>query len=122
MLWVPALQHERGRRAGEHERRQDRLQDEAGASGRADGEAVLARGHPARDEGELRRPDRQLLALGAADRARGLDGGDMLAHDSGARTVGPDLLDPEGLAGDERKGECGAQHLPSAFALRSRRW
>jgi hypothetical protein len=112
-----ALEHERGRPIGEDERRQEGLEHQARASGRADCEAVLAGLHIAGNEGQLRGPDRELLALGAADLTRRLDRGDVLAHHPGARAVGADLLDPEGLAGDERQRERGAEHLPSTFAL-----
>jgi len=80
---------------------------------------VLAGARPARREGQRGGADGKLLALRSADRAGGLDRRRVLAHHSGPRPVGADILDPEGLAGDDRQRQRAAKHLPAAFAFRT---
>lgn len=61
----------------------------------------------------------QSLALGIADDARRLDRGPMLAHEPRLRPLGADILDPDGLAGDDRERARIVHDLPATFVFRS---
>jgi hypothetical protein len=113
-----AFEDQARRRIGEDERHQQRLEDQAGAARRADGKAIFAGHHLARREGDVGRADRKAVARRTAQRARGLDRSDMLAHQPRLGALAARIDDAEGLAGDQRQRARIAHHLSPAFALR----
>jgi hypothetical protein len=112
-----ALEEEETRRVGEHQRRQDGLQDEHGAAGRPDGELVLAGLDGARLEAELFGADVRAVGLGRADGGGGGDGRQVLTLQAGLVAPRPDVVDAERLARDERERQGRADDLPAALAV-----
>src|SRR5690606_20287548 len=99
--------------------RQERLEDESRAAGRADVEVMVAAFDAAWPEGEGTRVELRALDRGAADACGGSDGGQVLVQQPGALAPGAHAVDPERPPGDQAQAERRAHDLPTALALRA---
>ncbi len=109
-----AFEDEGGGGVGLPEGGEEGLEEEAGAAGGADGEAVAARCDFAGAEVELGGADRGAVGDAVGDGAGGVDAGEVLAHEAGLGASPADVGHAEGLAGDHGEGEGGAEHLAAA--------
>ena len=104
----PSASKRRGQHGLEHQGR---------AAGRADAEGVVAR--PDRAGAKHQSPGAQgrPFHFGAADLGRGQHGRQVLPQQARLLPPGADLLDHEGPARHQGKGQRRAEHLPAALAL-----
>ncbi len=108
-----------GRTPGQHQGRQDGLQEERRRAGGADREVVIARRDGGRGEGDLPRADRVPFHPRPADAGRRLDGGQVLAHQPRPGAPGADVTDAHRGVGDHGERQGGAEDLPSALPART---
>ncbi len=100
----------------EDQRGQDRLQNQRGAAGGSDGEAIFARADLLRSEDQFARANLRAIGHRVSDLRRGQHGGEVLAQQAGLFAPGADVDNPKRLPGDERERQRSAEDLPSALA------
>ncbi len=115
----PALQPQAGRFLGDHQGRQDGLEDQRGAAGRAHVEMVLSRPDLAGEEGQIAGIELRALDLCPSDLGRRPDRRQMLPHEPRLGPPGADLLHAERCPGHQRQGQRRPQNLSAPFALGS---
>jgi hypothetical protein len=98
--------------------REDRLQDEARASGCSDRKVVIAGLGLARHEADLGRSDDELVAFTAYS-ASGFHGGHVLPQDPRTLAVAANVRHGEGMSRNQRQRQGCAQDLTATFASRS---
>jgi hypothetical protein len=111
-----ALKGRLRRRAGVQQHRQHGLEDEAGAAGGADREAVFPRLDGPRHEPQLARAGVVALHLGAGDLRHGAHRAAMLVQQPRLGASAANVPDMQRPSGDAAQRQRGAQDLPAAFA------
>jgi hypothetical protein len=105
--------------AGQSQRQVDRLQHEAGGTGRADRKPIV----PGADLSRMKFQGsaRHLCAvhLGAADLGRSRYAAQMLRPQARLVPLGADVFNAQCPSGQQRQGQAAAQYLPSPFADRA---
>jgi hypothetical protein len=80
---------------------------------------VFAAFNPVRRKLQFGGPDLRARNFGASHLHGRVDGGEVLSHQSGFLSPGPDVFYAERLARDQGQSQGRPQHLPAAFSIRS---
>ena len=105
----------------QQERGQNRLQHERRAAGRSDSKRVFAGRDRAGDERQPRRSDRHAFRLGRADPGGRFHRGQVLLHQTGLLSPGPDVVDRDRLSRHQGQRQGRANDLPP-LRRRIRQW